>query len=61
MQGELSASNEVILHEGNRSQDDTDFNEDVDNRLVIEPLNIEASFAFQVSKLDHFAKTPHFV
>ena len=47
--GELSTSNEVILHEGNRSQDDIDYsNEDVDSRLVIDPHNIEASYAFQV-------------
>jgi len=43
----LSSSNQVILHEGNRSRDDPDFL-NVDDRLVMDPANVEASFAFQV-------------
>lgn len=46
----LSNSNEVILHEGSRSRDEGEMSNDDDSRLVIDPQNVEASFAFQDAK-----------
>lgn len=44
---DLPSSSKEILHGGNRPRDHPDFISD-DDRLVIDPANIEASFAFQV-------------
>ncbi len=44
---DLPSSSKAVLHDGNRPRDHPDFVSD-DDRLVIDPANIEASFAFQV-------------